>query len=140
MEDASRIVQKFSLGRGNVGDLSALHTAMLVWTSVKRRIQLERKMEEKERGTILEDQWTSLDALISKMNDLCGLASRISLAVRLNANAPMDNTEQSEDGVLDEWNNEAQPAPPTKPKHSFFYGQMDWTIKPRYVALLSLLE
>ena len=45
MEDASRIVQKFILGRGDATDLSAIHSTILIWASIKRRIELEKNMK-----------------------------------------------------------------------------------------------
>lgn len=127
MEDASRIVQKFLLRRGDVSDLSDLHAAIAAWTSVQRRIGLERKMELQERGAIREDQWASVTALMSRLNNMHELAKRICLAIELApvANKALDAPELPEEDV------EADTTlpPSTKSdKHSFM---MDWAIKPR---------
>lgn len=81
IEDASRIIQKFLLGRGDASDLSAISTTIELWTSVKTRVALERKMEEQERDSILADEWTSIDVLISRLDSLRDLSRRIEAAV-----------------------------------------------------------
>ncbi|KZP32367.1 hypothetical protein FIBSPDRAFT_812686 [Athelia psychrophila] len=136
MEDASRIVQKFLLRRGDVSDLSDLHAAIAAWTSVQRRIGLERKMELQERGAIREDQWASVTALMSRLNNMHELAKRICLAIELApvANKALDAPELPEEDV------EADTTlpPSTKSdKHSF---TMDWAIKPSFSQQLGDLH
>lgn len=81
VDDTSRIVQKFLLGRGDVSDLQAICTTIELSSSIKNRVQLERKMESEERGTVEEDKWASIDALISRLDDLQDLIDRIRTAV-----------------------------------------------------------
>jgi hypothetical protein len=133
MEDASRIVQKFTLCRGDAGDLSAIHSAILIWASIKRRVELERNMEEKERGFIAEDEWASLHALMSRMSDLHELANRISMALRHGISAahvepPMPHVVNQE--AYDITNHEDQIASQTKSRQFFAYSQSNWSIKP----------
>lgn len=49
VDDATRIVQKFLLGRGDVSDLSAICATIDVWSSMKSRVALEKSMERQER-------------------------------------------------------------------------------------------
>lgn len=116
MEDASRIVQKFIMGRGNTSDLSAMHSTIMIWSSVKRRIEIERKMEKEEKCSTSEDEWASLDALMSRMSDLRSLACRISMALHQRVDVAEDTqTSQITSGDF------------CRP---FIYGHGNWTIKP----------
>ncbi len=81
VEDATRIVQKFLVGRGDASDLSAVCSTIDVWSSIKKRIEMERKMEEEENGHIVEGDWASIDALMSRLNSLGDLATTIKAAV-----------------------------------------------------------
>ncbi|KAI0335987.1 hypothetical protein GY45DRAFT_1350294 [Cubamyces sp. BRFM 1775] len=79
--DATRIVQKFMLGRGSPSDLFAICTTVDVWASIKDRIAMERKMLQQEGVAVDESQWTSIDALMSRLGDLSSLAQRIRMAL-----------------------------------------------------------
>jgi DNA mismatch repair ATPase MutS len=81
IEDVSRIVQKFLLGRGNANDLSAINQTIVGWSSIQKRIELERDMAIKERGSIRHEEWASLDSLMARMNDLTNLSLRISTSI-----------------------------------------------------------
>ena len=52
-----------------------------VWDSIKRRLELEKHMELQERGKLDDDQWSSLNTVLSQIDVLQGLASRIRNAV-----------------------------------------------------------
>jgi DNA mismatch repair ATPase MutS len=130
MEDASRIVQKFILGRGDAGDLSAIHSTISVWESIRKRVELEKKMEKKERGAIVESDWASLNALMSRMSDLRELANRISMALRHKVDVAEDETPISDDASQDASGMANDNAPQTKSKQYFAYGHDTWAIKP----------
>lgn len=123
MDDASRIVQKFILGRGDTGDLSAIHSTILIWASIEKRFELEKKMESKERGAIAENQWASLDVLVSRMSDLRVLANRIDMALYRGVESGITGGDGAD-------NDGDHPAPQPKSKQSFAYSNSDWTIKP----------
>ncbi|KAH7883781.1 muts domain V-domain-containing protein [Phlebopus sp. FC_14] len=79
-EDAGRIVQKLLLGRGEPRDLIAIKRTIHVWSSIKRRMELEKKISEK---AVLSDRnWTSADNLIKRLADLQNLSVRIALALQ----------------------------------------------------------
>jgi DNA mismatch repair ATPase MutS len=99
MDDATRIVQKFLLGRGNTYDLSALNQAITAWSSIRQRIKLERRMEAKERGVIEQEEWDSLDSLMTRMDDLASLSLRISASIT--RGDPYDIQEEEAEGSLD---------------------------------------
>lgn len=132
MEDTSRIVQRFLIGRGDTSDLAAIRSTILLWSVIKKRFDLERKMEQSEKGVIDDKEWSSLNALLHRMSDLSSLAGRINLAI---SRAPA--ADASEPDVVD--NEEDQVLPSTasstetkgvKTKYIFNYGQNNWTIKP----------
>lgn len=131
MEDASRIVQKFLVGRGDASDLAAIHATILIWSSIKKRLELERLMESKEKYAIDENEWTSLDALLSRMTDLHELAEKIGLALRRRVEREDDSTTLTvgDDFVCTGAENEDQPSPRTKIKQTFAYDHDNWTIK-----------
>ncbi|KAF9243930.1 muts domain V-domain-containing protein [Melanogaster broomeanus] len=102
-DDASRIVQRFLLGRGEPKDLLAINRTIQVWTSIQERIELERKMEGSERGNTRDEDWSSIDALMSRITNLRHLSSRIALAlqdVELAESAPDEPAE--DDALVDE--------------------------------------
>ncbi|ESK98406.1 dna mismatch repair protein [Moniliophthora roreri MCA 2997] len=81
-EDASRIVQKFVLGKGEPSDLLALTSAIRTLSSVVEKVQLERDMEARERQEFnSSDEWASLDGLISRVVGLDELTQRIGTAI-----------------------------------------------------------
>jgi len=82
IEDATRIVQKFLLGRGAFNDMSAINSSFSVWAAIKSRLHIEKVMEVKEKGRASPDEWASVDALMSRMDDMEALSHRISLALK----------------------------------------------------------
>jgi len=80
-DDASRIVQRFLMGKGESIDFSSLNTTMGIFHEVQRRINEEKSLELIERGSISEADWQSLDSLCSRFADLSTLSERINMAV-----------------------------------------------------------
>ncbi|KAG1757360.1 muts domain V-domain-containing protein [Suillus lakei] len=81
VEDTTRIVQRFLLGRGDPGDLVSISKTINVWSAIRKRLELEKQMESSERGFLLSEDWSSVDALLCRMADLQDLESRINLAL-----------------------------------------------------------
>lgn len=103
VEDTSRIVQRFLLGRGQPSDLAAIRKTIRTWTEIKGRIALEKNMEIKARGIADEDAWSSIDALMHGMHDLDYLAGMIDQAIPGGddidgANPGISTTGEGEDG------------------------------------------
>jgi DNA mismatch repair ATPase MutS len=98
VEDATRILQKFLLGRGDAGDLSAINQTIAIWSSIQKRIDLERFMEIQERGKINQEEWTSLESLMTRMNNLTNLSQRISASITRGDDSEVTD-EPSEDNL-----------------------------------------
>ncbi|KAG7099423.1 hypothetical protein E1B28_001275, partial [Marasmius oreades] len=91
VEDAGRIVQKFLLGRGDPGDLSSLTAVIKTWACIAEKIHLEREVESSERSDFNRNlEWTSIDALLSRLADLEQLASRLDGAI-VTGDGQLDN-------------------------------------------------
>ncbi|KAJ8084239.1 hypothetical protein PM082_003006 [Marasmius tenuissimus] len=100
-EDAGRIVQKFLLGRGDPSDLLSLSTGIQTWASVAEKVRLEHAMEASE--TVAFDrshEWASINALLSRMADLGGLAGRIRTAIVQSEGQPVAREPISDDGLM----------------------------------------
>ena len=99
IDDITHVVQKFLLGRGNTEDVAVISTAISVWSNVKSRLSLERELHFKEGDRDSEREWASIDALISRMEDLPEFERKIqasmdSLAIRLES-----STGSTEDAI-----------------------------------------
>ncbi|KAI0067908.1 hypothetical protein BV25DRAFT_1911773 [Artomyces pyxidatus] len=136
IDDATRIVQKFLVGRGDASDLSAISSTISIWSSIKNRIELERTMEEREKGTIVPEDWASLDALTSRMDDLAGLSKRITLAlegIKVDEDGdPMSTGSEEETASLVP---DIAPSSESKPQTEY-----NWTINPNFSAELVALH
>ncbi|KAH8835362.1 muts domain V-domain-containing protein [Flagelloscypha sp. PMI_526] len=75
-EDASRIVQRFMMGRGDPGDLFAIHNTIRIWNRILIRIQQERSFDGPG-----QDNWNSLELLLSRFNNLNDLSEYIAKAI-----------------------------------------------------------
>lgn len=127
-EDASRIVQKFLLGRGDSSDLLSINTTIRVWSAIKKHIDDERYMESKERSDFNDGEWTSLDALMSRMTDLRDLSSRIGMALE-KGGLTKEGTRIS-DIARDKEEAVDTEIEQGSPKIVWRYGNDKWVIKP----------
>jgi hypothetical protein len=80
-EDATRILQRFLLGRGLPSDFSTLNSSIITWISITRRLTLEREQESKERGQLNADEWSGIDSLLGRMKNLTDLSVRITASL-----------------------------------------------------------
>ncbi|KAF8587368.1 hypothetical protein K439DRAFT_1652351 [Ramaria rubella] len=81
LEDASRIVQKFLLGKGDVTDLFAIKCAIEIWDDIKSRLDIEYKLEKQELSTGIDADWSDIRRLLNRISNLEGLAKRIGIAI-----------------------------------------------------------
>lgn len=81
VEDIGRLSQKLLLGRGDINDLIAMGKTMHVWSNIKSRIKQEKKLEMSERSDFKDEDWNSIDALMSRMSSLDNLANKILNAI-----------------------------------------------------------
>ncbi|KAK0456272.1 muts domain V-domain-containing protein [Armillaria borealis] len=135
LEDASRIVQKFILGRGDTSDLLAVHTTIKTWSHLKLRIERERLLEAQEREeNFSPDEWSSLDSLMARFSDLDELRQRIGSAVE-RTDVDTDDADDPDESVSEDEVEDAEPA--------FFkwrYGPSKWVIKPEFSETLQTLH
>ncbi|KAJ3870122.1 muts domain V-domain-containing protein [Lentinula novae-zelandiae] len=101
-EDASRIVQKFLLGKGDPSDMLALTATVNIWSGIQQRVNHEREMEYLERRSFSASEWVSLDTLMNRMVNLEDLAQRISLAVERPVSPQYDESAEDADLESDE--------------------------------------
>jgi hypothetical protein len=109
VDDVARVVQKFLLGRGNTDDVLTIGTAISVWSFVKSRLSLDRKLHSKEGDYDSERKWAGVHALISRLEDLPELERKIRTSIdptRL-GNSPEsteeDTTSPQEPSTEDKW-------------------------------------
>lgn len=121
IEDAARIIQRFLLGRGDASDLLALCNTIDVWTSIRDRIILERDIELR-RTSIIMPEWTSLDALVTRITDLSDLSRTIDHAL---VRKEYHNISVTADEGGSEVEDSATGNIPSTPS-----AQGGWTIKP----------
>ncbi|KLO13966.1 hypothetical protein SCHPADRAFT_873402 [Schizopora paradoxa] len=81
--DAAKILQRFSLGRGDVDDLLQIKHTISTWHTIKQRILLERTRVVSEDG-VSGRHWGCMDILLSKVANLASIAVRIEHAVEIN--------------------------------------------------------
>lgn len=82
LEDATRIIQKFSLGKGSIGDLIAIRRCIDIWNNANLIIKAEKAAELDNRGPQFKaESWESIGVLVKRLVDLKKLATRIESAV-----------------------------------------------------------
>lgn len=82
IEDTARIVQRFLAGKGVPGDLSDIADAVTSWEELRDRLNLERDMDLKEKGSLAD--WPCMDVLLGRMTSLKHLSLKIASAVERN--------------------------------------------------------
>lgn len=123
IDDVTRTVQKFLLGRGSPSDIAAIGAAISTWSFIKGRILLERELEARKEDSQLEPEWASVDALTSRMKDLSELARKIQTAFDSpTAQGSLETLE--EDPIL------SQEQSSEKWQQGY-----QWSINPEYVKL-----
>jgi len=80
IDDVTRVVQRFLLGRANTDDVATISTAISVWSIIKNRLSLERELRFKE-DCDSEREWASINALISRMQSLPELERKIQASI-----------------------------------------------------------
>ncbi|KAF9650663.1 hypothetical protein BDM02DRAFT_3154693 [Thelephora ganbajun] len=80
-EDATRILQRFLLGRGLPSDFSSLNSSIITWISINKRLTMEHEQELKERGQLDANEWSCVDTLLGRMKNLTELSVRITASL-----------------------------------------------------------
>lgn len=131
-------MQKLLLGRGDHTDLTAISTSVDVWLAIKRRLALEREMEGRERGAVVDAEWASLEVLMAKVTDLGALSKRIRAALsRSGTAAQVSEGEDGQAGDEHAGHEQAEPASdeafPAVSNNKTFLTSFDWTVRPEFV-------
>ncbi|TFK40961.1 muts domain V-domain-containing protein [Crucibulum laeve] len=136
VDDVSRVIQKFILGRGDCNDLISLNKTFGTWLSIKQRIDEEMQMEATERQNFRKDDWNTLRALSSRINTFHELSTRISSAFEQSYSKEpvsrdpsvneqvVDGPESGEESSVPFWNQ----------------GYTKWMIKPTFSQKFTLLH
>jgi len=100
IDDVTRVVQKFLLERGNTDDVAAISTAISAWSIIKSRLSLERELDFKRGDFDSEREWASIDALISRMEDLPELGRKIQASMDGPPTRLESSTETAEEDAI----------------------------------------
>ncbi|KAL1729775.1 muts domain V-domain-containing protein [Schizophyllum commune] len=89
--DVSRLSQKLMLGKGDASDVRAVGRAIRAWNRLRNTITEERTFESYERQmkdpkamnsiSVNDEEWESMDTLLSRMDGLDNLEARIATAL-----------------------------------------------------------
>ncbi|KZT44577.1 hypothetical protein SISSUDRAFT_1012818 [Sistotremastrum suecicum HHB10207 ss-3] len=137
--DASRIVQKFLLGRGDSDDLLHVNKIISSWSMIGDRIASERDADLQHSQDGKHSDWENMDRLLARMTRMEALAESIDSAVddpelrrkealSMGADDPLLDGEESQETPF---TNTGLGRPP--------YGQR-WRIKPTYSQSLQELH
>ena len=128
-EDATRILQRFLLGRGLPSDFSSLNSSIVTWISINERFTLEREQELKERGQLKADEWSCVDTLLGRVKNLTVLSARIAASLtRTSLSADLEPEPETEEGE------ETAPDPdPSTVEVNPISGAAKWMIRPEWV-------
>ncbi|KAH8120262.1 muts domain V-domain-containing protein [Phellopilus nigrolimitatus] len=141
VEDASRISQRFLLGKGDVDDLISVQNTIDVWDAVKSRVAFEKSFESKENAhQFRPGDWKEVDQLMARMADLRSLAQRIELAVESKeVHKKPCALGQAEDDEIEDLEDLS-----SSEAHSKIYSlpgkEARWTIKPQFSTELTSLH
>ncbi|KAH8100583.1 muts domain V-domain-containing protein [Cristinia sonorae] len=126
VQDVTRVIQKFLLGRGDLDDLVSVQRTIGRWDAVRRRVDLEWDAELQERDIVNDQDWKCLHSLLSRLSDLHALAERIATVVVRRSNVS-DNNISSD--------SETEVAATVSP-----YGAGEWSIRPQFSVTLEGLH
>lgn len=136
--DAAKILQRFSLGRGDVDDLLQIKQTISAWHTIKQRVLSERARALSENGSVSVRSWACLDIMLAKMADLADISKRIELAVESSQASdlvsPEDNEEDLDVGGDMMSTGASLSTPDTRWKLASLLagGDITWRVKPRY--------
>lgn len=116
--DISRIVQRFTLKRGDVSDLLSVKKTIDLWEQMIKRLELEKDIEKRKRT---KKDWEHIDLLRKRIRILETLADRIQSAVADANDQESESVEEEEQKAILQ---ESTPLAENSVK---------WTIKPSYV-------
>ena len=122
--DTTRLTQKFLVGRGDQNDLASIGRTIRVWLKISATLTEEKALEVQEREGYDEREWTSVDALVSRMHVLETLSETIEKAL----GTDIENTAGSPDELGQEAPDESSQL------ENWRISPSRWYIKPEYVV------
>ncbi|EGO22055.1 hypothetical protein SERLADRAFT_362514 [Serpula lacrymans var. lacrymans S7.9] len=128
VDDASRIIQKFLLGRGDVTDLLSINATVVTWSLIQQR-----------KGVTMTDHWAGIDQLLSKMTDLKGLSHRISTALE-NVDRLGKGSSNDSDAIDDDDHAKLLQGPLNVSTNIKYDGTTRWSIRPGFTEQLFALH
>ena len=132
VEDIGRISQKFLLGRGDVSDLLALSKTIHAWSNIKILIEQEKSLETTKWCDSKVEDWSSIDALVSKMSPLDDLANKILDAIEEDSPFEGSRSIAEQDDAFSVLTDSGVPEPGMNGAPRFCSGK--WVIKQRFAS------
>ncbi|KIY72763.1 hypothetical protein CYLTODRAFT_6570 [Cylindrobasidium torrendii FP15055 ss-10] len=131
IEDATRIAQKFSMGRGDVSDLLAIKNTTKTWALLRKQVETEKAIEERDRGEHFKaTEWESLEKLMRRLADMEDLSTRIEKALHAEVvGSSQDPSAEEEEAMVEDGMARSWRYPTTK-----------WKIRPEYSQTLKTLH
>ncbi|RXW14255.1 hypothetical protein EST38_g11599 [Candolleomyces aberdarensis] len=124
--DISRIVQRFTLKRGDVSDLLSVKKTIDLWGQIIKRLELEKDLEKRKRT---KRDWEHIDLLRKRIRTLEILSNRIQSALA-------DANDQESESVEEE----EQKALVLQESTPLMENSVKWTIKPSFSRPISALH
>ncbi len=128
IDDTSRLLQKFLVGRGSPSDLIAISGTIRTWTKILAILDAEQRMDVEEQKVHNPRDWLSINALVSRMHALTELSQTIDSALGI---------EEGEENVVNGdqllYNADGEPEDLSECTHSLnlkFPNNNKWFIKP----------
>ena len=138
VDDASRISQKFLLGKGTIDDLVSMRDTIEAWNTIRKLLVSEKEIEQLEGTKRIPEAWRCLEQLMEKMSNLHGISERISMAVECDERPQNSSTVDGDGETDDPPISDAQQADSDATKTTTFFGlEPKWSIKPQWVAVCS---
>ncbi|KAJ3527347.1 hypothetical protein NMY22_g9818 [Coprinellus aureogranulatus] len=128
MSDIGRIVQRFSLKRGDISDLLCVRNTISLWGDTLQALRLESDMEERRKAH--KQEWKQIDILRNRMLNLEKLSARINDALPADMSDTTLTIEEEEEKAL------AQEAESTMLSETTF----KWAINPSFSEILTNLH
>lgn len=131
VEDATRISQRFLLGRGSVDDLISIKETIESWETICGLLSIEEAMEMHQDQEKATESWSSLKHLMLRMSNLKSIAERINLAVESERPSLSLSEEDDGGGSIEDEPTDVETGLEEPRTSSFFGTDMKWTIRPQ---------
>lgn len=132
MDDATRISQKFLLGKGTIDDLISIRDTIEAWDTVRRLLLTEKDIEARQDKSKATEAWGCLEQLMSRISNLNRISERIALAVECEQPSQCIPVEDDEGMPSADQSREAQrPGTDVARGMNSLSLDLNWIIKPQ---------